>query len=306
MATEPAFDLPYAHPAVRDLAFLLTSPSPWRCGADLPPSCLLGPDGAALLRALDQNPAPLLAWLAARPSKRLGHYAERLFSFWFRHAPHIRLAAENLTVCNEEGRTLGEFDFLLWQDGEPWHLEITSKFYLQLGAGPDGLIGPGLRDAWRLKAGKLATQLELSRHPAAATRLPDGFAGCRVGARLTGWFFYPADPPPSAPLAADQLRGWHAPLALPWPRRHADSRWAWLPRLSWLAPAKVDAADAHEEGELRARLQPHPTPQLVAELQAAADGSWREVARGFVTPAGWPDPDRLAELQARIAALPAQ
>ncbi|RBL66095.1 DUF1853 domain-containing protein, partial [Pseudomonas sp. MWU13-2625] len=166
-----------------------------------------------------------------------------LLSFWFRHSPHIRLAAENLTVCNNERRTLGEFDFLLWLDGEPWHLETTSKFYLQLGAGPDGLIDPGLRDAWCLKSNKLATQLELSRHPAAAARLPDGFAGCLVGARLTGWFFYPADPPPSAPLTADQLRGWHAPLALPWPRRHADSRWAWLPRLSWLAPARLGADD---------------------------------------------------------------
>ncbi|SUX54931.1 hypothetical protein [Chromobacterium vaccinii] len=67
MPTESGLALPYARPAVRDLAFLLTSPSPWLCGADLPPERLLGPDGEALLARLDHAPAELEAWLAAAP-----------------------------------------------------------------------------------------------------------------------------------------------------------------------------------------------------------------------------------------------
>ncbi|WP_047258210.1 DUF1853 family protein [Chromobacterium subtsugae] len=298
MKTEQPFSLPYAHPAVRDLAFLLTSPSPWPSGADLPPERLLGADGAALLGRLEREPAPLLDWLAASHPKRLGKYAERLFSFWFRTAPHIRLAAENLTVINETRRTLGEFDFLLWLDGEPWHLETASKFYLQLGNGPDTLVGPSLRDAWRLKATKLATQLQLSRHPAAAAQLPDGFAACQTGARLSGWLFYPAGqawPPPSG-----ALRGWHAPLLPAWPQTLSGSRWAWLPCLSWLAPALLDASRVHSQAALREQLLACAAPQLVAELQPAGGGLWRETARGFVTPDGWPDPARLAELQSKL------
>ena len=69
MANKPPFTLPYAHPAVRDLAFLLTAPSPWKSGADIPPHRLLGPDGPALLQALDAHPAELRHWLARQPTQ---------------------------------------------------------------------------------------------------------------------------------------------------------------------------------------------------------------------------------------------
>ncbi|AUH49904.1 hypothetical protein CXB49_03175 [Chromobacterium sp. ATCC 53434] len=71
MATETVPDLPCAHPAVRDLAFLLTSPSPWHCGDELPAWRLLGEDGPARLSRLARDPAPLLAWLADGDGKRL-------------------------------------------------------------------------------------------------------------------------------------------------------------------------------------------------------------------------------------------
>ncbi|OVE49062.1 DUF1853 family protein [Chromobacterium violaceum] len=301
MPTEPGLTLPYAHPAVRDLAFLLTSPSPWRCGADLPPQRLLGLRGEALLARLDRAPAALEAWLAAAPGKRLGKYAERLFSFWFRHAPHIDLIAENLKVINSERRTVGEFDYLLRVDGEPWHLETACKLYLSLGETADDLLGPGLNDAWRLKATKITTQLQLSRHPDALPLLPDGFHDCRTGARICGWFFYPPGRCPPAPLDCGQLRGWLAPLDTDWPRLYENSRWAWLPRLSWLAPALRTAADTEDEASLRARLRGVDAPQMLAELQPAGHGRWREAARGFVSPPGWPDAERLAALRLKIA-----
>ncbi|MCP6675114.1 DUF1853 family protein, partial [Klebsiella pneumoniae] len=72
MPAKPGLALPYARPAVRDLAFLLTSPSPCLCVADLPPERLLWPDGEALLARLDHAPAELEAWLAVAAAKRLG------------------------------------------------------------------------------------------------------------------------------------------------------------------------------------------------------------------------------------------
>lgn len=239
MANKPPFTLPYAHPAVRDLAFLLTAPSPWKSGADIPPHRLLGPDGPALLQALDAHPDELRHWLARQPTRRLGHYAERLLSFWFRLAPHIELVASNLPVRGPDGRTVGEFDFLLRLDGQPLHLEAASKFYLQLGRSADTLTGPSLRDAWALKAHKLQTQLRLSRHPAAQATLPEGFAGCAIGARLSGWLFHAQDTSPEPPPGALPLYGQYWPLRGDWPALNADSRWAWLPRLSWLAPARL-------------------------------------------------------------------
>lgn len=294
------YALPYVHPAVRDLAFLLTSPSPWRSGADIDPALLLGGDGPERLQALDQRPQALAGWLAQRPCRRLGQYAERLFDYWFQHAPHIEVAARNLIVINRQRRTLGEFDFLLRIDGQPWHLETTSKYYLQLGNNADTLLGPSLRDAWRLKATKLATQLQLSRHDAAQAWLPEGFAGCRVGARLTGWFFYPPD---RVPADFTGLAGWYAPLLSPWPQSGEHSRWRWLPRLDWLAPARADETQTLSEDALRQTLLHSDAPQLVAELRRQDDGRWQEAARGFVIPPGWPDESRLQSLMAKVDAL---
>ncbi|MBK0416448.1 DUF1853 family protein [Chromobacterium alkanivorans] len=304
MANKPPFPLPYAHPAVRDLAFLLSAPSPWLSGADIPPQRLLGADGPALLQALDADPAELQHWLARQPTRRLGHYAERLLSFWFRLAPHIELVASNLPVRDADGRTVGEFDFLLRLDGQPLHLEAASKFYLQLGRSADTLTGPSLRDAWALKARKLQTQLRLSRHPAAQAMLPAGFDGCAVGARLSGWLFHARDTSPQAPPGARPLYGQYWPLRGDWPALNADSRWAWLPRLSWLAPARLGFEQTHTAAALRAQLEQAAAPQLLAELQAGADGCWHEVARGFAVPPGWPQEAPLSRLLQQIAGSP--
>ncbi|WP_024301456.1 DUF1853 family protein [Pseudogulbenkiania sp. MAI-1] len=295
-ASSSTFYLPYAHPAVRDLAFLLTAPAPWLTGADILPERLLGDAGPALLAELDHDPRSLVDWLSARPTTRLGRYAENLLAFWFQHVPHIECVAANLQVQNGQLRTIGEFDFLLRIDGEPWHLETASKFYLMLGEGRHTLVGPSLRDAWALKAAKLQDQLALSRHEAAQPLLPDGFAGCRAGARLAGWLFYPHAVLLEPPLAPDPLTGWARPLLAPWPRRSLESRWVWLPRLRWLAPARVEEAETLEEDTLRRHLAAAEAPQLVAEVLPLANGGWEEVARGFVCPPSWPPPARLAEL----------
>ena len=295
--TDPGFTLPYTQPALRDLAFVLTSPAPWDTGSNLPVSRLLGEQGPALLQALEHDPSPLLHWLDGQASGRLGHYAERLLAFWFQLAPHIELVAANLPVRDGSGRTIGEFDFLVRLDGEALHVETASKFYLQLGHGPDTLIGPSLRDAWALKAAKLREQLQLSRHSAAQRILPAGFTGCRSVARLAGWFFYTNSPPVLlAPLSPDQLQGWISPLQQPWPASSESARWVWLSRLGWLAPARIEDSQVREQDSLRQELLQAEVPQLVAELLPVGDGYWEEVARGFVVPPGWPQQEKLQAL----------
>lgn len=285
------------HQPVRDLAYLLTAPPPWHSGAALPAGTLLGPDGWPQLRALDTAPAPLLAWLAARPTRRLGVYAEALLAFWCQQAPHIDQVAANLPL-RVAGRTVGEFDFLLRINGQPCHLEAASKFYLQLAEPPYALVGPGLRDAWWLKYRKLAQQLVLSRHPAAV--LPAGFEDVPAYSVLTGWLFFPDPPAPLHPaLSETACRGWWRRLSDPWPTRRG-SRWQVLPRLQWLSPVRCASRHTQEEGTMRASLAGSDTPWLLAELQPGEDGDWYEVARGFVVPDYWPHPTLLAPLLARL------
>ena len=284
---------------VRDLAFLLTAPAPWHSGAEIDCARLLGPQGWPQLIALDAAPHPLLDWLAARPTRRLGVYAEQLLQYWFSHAGHIDCVAANLPLA-EHGRSVGEFDFLLRVDGLPLHLEAASKFYLQLDAAGGELVGPSLRDAWPLKYRKLASQLALGCHPAA--RLPQGFAGCPAYSRLTGWLFYPHAPQPQFPCNADACRGWWRRLSEPWPQHAADSRWLLLPRLCWLAPARAAGDAVLTLVQLQALLAEADGARLVAELAPGADGDWHEIARGFVVRDDWPLPGMLAELQRKLAA----
>ena len=271
------------HPAVRDLAFLLYSPAPWTAPSVLPLDRLQGPAAPRLLARFDADPAPLLAWLTARPTRRLGHYAEALLGYWFAHAPHCQLAAANVQLRGEHGPTLGEFDFLLRLDGEPWHVELACKFYLQWEDGR--LLGTDPRDAWQRKADKLAAQLALARRPEAAAVLPEGFDAARSAARVCGWWFS-RDGRPPAEAAPGALCGWWRRVDEAWPAR-PGARWCVLPRLSWLAPAMAQDAAVLEEGALRAALRSTHGPALLAEL-CREEGEWRECARGFVVPEDWP------------------
>lgn len=285
---------------VRDLAFLLVSPTPWRASANLGPERLLGAQGRQRLYQLDAEPKALVDWMAAHPVSRLGRYAELLLAFWFIDAPHCELVAHNLPVRDEAGRTVGEFDFLVRLDGEPWHLELASKYYLMLGKHPETLIGASLRDGWLLKAAKLEAQLTLARHPAAKQLLPEGFALAPSAARITGWLFFPEAPILPPPLNPAAPNGWFAPLDHAWPQRHANSRWAWLPRLRWLAPARVDEVYTDDEAGLKWQLGNIDRPQLIAEVLEIEPGVWQEVERGFVIPESWPNPELLDALSERL------
>jgi hypothetical protein len=293
-------DYPFVHQAVRDLAFLLKAPAPWASSHNLPLGLLLGPEGEALLTRLDRAPQPLEAWLARNPVSRLGRYAERLLGFWFTQVAHIELCAAN-QVLQDGNRTVGEFDFLLRIDGAPWHIETASKFYLQLGTTLDTLVGPDLRDTWRLKAQKIERQLVLSRHPLAHLVIPEDFLDCRCAALLTGWFFYRGSPLVLPPLCAAQYTGWLANLHEPWPLSAPDSRWCCLPRLEWLSPALKSDTDVMRSETLLERLTGLESPQMVAEMQPGEQG-WFEVARGFVLPSHWPGESVKLALSSKKAA----
>ena len=165
------------HPAVRDLAALLTAPPLWHSGCELPIPRLLGSQGFRFLLSLDDAPAPLTQWLEQEApfGHRLGHYAESLLAFWLAHAPHCQLIARNHPIRSESGHTLGAADFLCLLDSTPYHLELTCKYYG--GTTPDNFQGLNPADTLLGKAAKLQQQCRLFHTPQARTQLPAPLQG---------------------------------------------------------------------------------------------------------------------------------
>lgn len=300
-----------ARPHVRALAWLLDSPdlldphSPHWHGriATLGP---VGPAVANWLADLDADPAPLDAALGNRFYSRLGLYAEKLMAFYF--AQRGTLAAHGLQVRDGRNGTIGEFDFLLREDGGASlrHIEFATKFYLLDGDPDTGnynrLVGPNLADTLGLKMRKIFNaQLQLAQHPAAQQVVPVPVGSAQ--ALVKGWLFYHATE--AAPLiegiSPGHCRGYWRTLS-----EQADApgeQFIVMPRLQWLAPLRTPAdrsagtdvqipatpapmARAGLLDTLREKFAADPGPVLVATVRE--QGGWlEEVERGFVVPDDW-------------------
>jgi uncharacterized protein len=303
-------------PAVRDLGWLLAS-APLLAATPDAPLAQPWPAGAATasdawLAALDRQPEPLHQALAAARPTRLGRYAECLIGFFAAHAPGWRLVAAGLPL-RSHGRTLGEYDFLVEApDGARLHWELAVKCYLC--AAPTGtaaladFVGPNLADRFDLKRRRLVEhQLRLTDHVAFGAL---GHAGpWRAQMLVKGWLFYRAeriatdaparvlDPPA---LQAAHPRGfwitqddWRASVEAVADGTDEAAAWRWivLPRLAWLAPRRLEAAQADADGMPASAVLAHAQtgPTLVAALARDADGAWLECARGFIVPDAWPE-----------------
>ncbi|WP_371865877.1 DUF1853 family protein [Duganella qianjiadongensis] len=292
------------HPHVRALAWLLDAPDlldraapQWQGQV-----ATLGPVGSAVagwLAALDQQPGALEAALGQHRQTRLGKYAEQLMAFYF--AAQGQLHAHGLQVRASRNDTVGEFDFLLRAGAGLHHLEFATKFYLlDASAGSDfsGLVGPNLADTLGAKMRKIfQQQLTLATHPAAQALLPAPVTSAQ--ALVKGWLFYP---PQVAPCMGG-ISGAHCHGY--WMSRSAAQQlpgdlFVLLPRLQWLAPARLPLSGAGQslvlsKAELLLALDDHQAqaraPVMVAHLAEQGD-SLVEVRRGFVVPDAWPEQAR--------------
>lgn len=296
-------DLRDAH--VRTLAWLLDAPD--LMAADAPVwqgrIASLDPMSADLadwLHALQRNPAALHQHLLRQPTGRLGRYAEQLLGFYLQQ--HGQLVAANLQVRDSEGQraTLGEFDFLVRRASQGnilEHWEFATKFYLLEQApgstlAQDAFVGPNLADSLGRKMRKIMErQLALASHPAAVAVLPAPVQQAR--ALVKGWLFYRDSAPQG--LAAMGISPAHChgawgeldELEARWP---AGLRYVLLPRLGWLAPARVPLAESLDAQGLRqaalVRLAQEDAPILVAACEVV-EGEVVELSRAFIVPSGW-------------------
>lgn len=252
------------------------------------------------LSALDLSPLPLHDFIAARPTRRLGHYFETLISFWLMHMPDTHIIASNLQVQDPQ-RTLGEYDFLFRDaSAEVCHWEAAVKFYLQQEPLPEqrAFIGPGTRDRLDLKLDKVfLQQLVLGQTSAGQHALPPGIKLDKTQAFIKGYLFYHAAISGSMSIqgvSAEHLTGWWVRHTRDKPpQTSAASRWTILPRLRWLAPARLPAdAIVMTLASLNTKLDEHFSLRteavLVFEMTRSETGEWHEVSRGFVVCRNWP------------------
>lgn len=241
---------------------------------------------------LDLNPAPLHERLHLTPLTRLGRYAESLMAFYFEHLGI--LAAHSLPVREGKDRTLGEFDYLLRLPQGLVHWEFATKLYLLESGGRgqhvDYFVGPNLVDTLGAKIGKiLDQQLKLAEHPSAQAHLPEPVVEAK--ALIKGWLFYrDGNAAPALGLGVSPYHccGFWRPCVET--ENLSFDAYAILPRLQWLAPARLPLSQVLNLTELRNRLQQQfrqdSMPVLVACL-SAANGAATEVMRGFIVPDDW-------------------
>jgi hypothetical protein len=290
------------HPSVRALAWLLDAPdlleaSAERWGGKIASlSATAADDSRNWLLELDRAPAELDAFLGVHRFTRLGRYAEHLLAWYFRHQGS--LFAHGLQVRAGKEDTVGEFDFLLKQGDGLVHWEFATKFYLLNSDDPslaavqqaDYFIGPNLSDTLGRKMRKiLDRQLVLGNHPAAQPLLPQPLSNAQ--ALVKGWLFYRRGDVPDVQkvgISAQHCHGWWCTLQEL--GEHVIEAGAILPRIAWMAPARLPADQGWRLKELQASLTHQfaqdRMPVMVAVLRRDQD-EWVEIDRGFVVPDEW-------------------
>jgi hypothetical protein len=289
-------------PHVRALAWLLDasdlldpSCAKWRGKiASLPADA--ASTAADWLLQLNQSPEALHRYLDVQRFTRLGRYAEKLLAWYFEHQQI--LVAHGVQVQAGKDETIGEFDFLLRQDDALVHWEFATKFYLlhtgqsDLAAdqSADYFVGPNLADTLGAKMRKiLERQLSLGLHPAAQRHLPQALSAAQ--ALIRGWLFYRKNeslPAAQLGISPAHCRGWWCSLQEL--DTHAGEINIILPRLSWLAPARM----APELGMTKADLQSFLAQQFATDsmpvmiaVMVEKNGWLWETERGFVVPDDW-------------------
>ncbi|HEY6772711.1 MAG TPA: DUF1853 family protein [Oxalicibacterium sp.] len=284
-------------PQVRSLAWLLDAPGlldasdeRWQ-GRIATLEGIANTEIAAWLHRLDNEPQALHVHLDVRPFSRLGRHAEKLMSFYLLHRGI--LVAHGVQV-RDGNTTIGEFDFLLRLNAQLVHWEFATKFYLleSTGAGADAdyFVGPNLADTLGAKMHKIFDrQLQLSICPAAQAVLPEPVALAQ--ALVKGWLFYPDGDAGSSHMygtSPSHCRGFWC--ALSEMENHSGERYAILPRLQWLAPARLPWHETMAKSALLTHLSAHfahdTMPVMVARMMEYGDCAI-EAERGFIVPDDW-------------------
>lgn len=262
------------HPTVRDLASLLTAPSLWHSSNELPVRTLLGEQGFRYLIELNDCPEKLPENLVAT---HLGHYAENLLAFWFAHAPHSQLIAQEVLVY-EKQQTQGALDFIVSLSGSLYHIELTCKYYGAAQGQPENMIGLNPRDTLLNKREKLIQQSALSHNENATKSLAKYLTPPKNIQRATIirgiGFTHSGSLPENSIYPPNAWSGLLIENSEQWQVFAQDSRFYRMERTQYLAPARVQY---EQTINLNEAMQQHGC--LLAQVAPRPDGYWHEQQR---------------------------
>ncbi|PTQ91304.1 DUF1853 family protein [Agitococcus lubricus] len=297
MSTDPNIEMPwflYAHPHVRNLAWVLASPSLLSYLPDfqLPLTVL---DDAfwqrqyvayqSRLHYLDAHPHVLDQFFAQHHNHRLGYYFEYLLLFWLQDSAYhsFRLIKHRATLFQDK-TTVGELDFVVknQETGDIEHWEVAIKFYL--GYDPltqaESWLGANDNDSLARKLQHLATKQFRFSHYQDNTLTKR----CLI---VKGRLFYPLVDKslfarahsPTVPCLADQhLQGnW---LMYDDFLQHPD-----VAQLQWRQAAREEWLTHHQPSKQLALAQVNDVRPLSSERAAlwiGFDDQQQEQARCFV------------------------
>ena len=253
----------------------------------------------SVLLGLEDDPQPLLDFMAQHASPRLGKYFENLIAFWLMTSPGFELLARNLQVRDAK-HTYGELDLVVRErdSGRVSHWEVALKYYLQ--QGPEerlgSWLGPNRRDDLERKSQHMIMhQARRSRHPVAEQLLAEmGIEVHDSFVFMKGRLFHasrekagpveaasiPEAGDQLAQLAPDHLRSWWSPMCDFTKRADpGELSWAELVKPNWM----VDQSQLAEPD-----LKPLPTdPAERALLMVVGMQGDQERERGFLVPDDW-------------------
>lgn len=286
-------------PAVRHLAWLCQAPMLIRRGPVFQIGDWLPVNTPARLKQLDLEPAPLLQRLDNSQSHRLGHYFEELYHFLLTELLGWPVLLRNLAIRNDQGRTLGELDFIVrnLQTGALEHHEVAVKFYLAHGLGNSlRWYGPNARDRLDLKTDRMVEhQCTMTERPETIRQLREhGFDEPVTPALVMpgNLFAQPLGTRPSLPHwvnPAHDMGYWlhHSQLGTV-----DTSGWTPLYKPDWLGIYQSRTApDPHTTRTTLDAVASAARPTLFACMQPRKDGpGYIEISRWFVVPDSWPNP----------------
>ncbi|MEP3479344.1 MAG: DUF1853 family protein [Fuerstiella sp.] len=232
---------------------------------------------------------------------KVGLYFELLVEFLIAHVLQGKLVHRGQQVI-ENGRTIGEVDFVFEHHGETWHLETAVKFYLfvpEACSAAECLVGPNSSDSFESKMDRLFHhQLPLSQEafPEVTNRV----------AFVKGRIFYPHQFTQFNAVSSclselpDRLNPEHetgvwcrAADCHDFFRQLKANRYVIRRKPHWLADSlrSFDSADVLTRLEMIDSLSQHfqssKRPLMLSSF-VAADGLFEEVDRIFVVDDTWP------------------